>query len=94
MESCPLAAVCTQVCVQTYDLSVFAPMCLVCSTVELCEFKASLAYKSNSRRARVVTQRNLVTQQNKLNKNSTLMILFMWVCSGAQGVQAWDSLEL
>lgn len=46
MESCPLVAVCTQVCVQTYDLSVFAPVCLVCSIVELCSSRPAWSTKA------------------------------------------------
>ena len=38
--------------------------------VELCEFEASLVYRTSSRTARAVTQRNPVSKQNKPPKTN------------------------
>jgi hypothetical protein len=55
----PVPKICGQNVV--FEMQAFNPSPPAAEAVELCEFEASLVSKVNSRPARAVTQRNLVT---------------------------------
>jgi hypothetical protein len=44
---------------------------------DLCEFKASLIYKTSSRTTRAVTHRNAVMKNNKNNNNNNKNVHFL-----------------